>query len=132
MRVTALFSGCSTPVLSKRQAWRGVVLAFAASIACVGPAAVAVARQDAALATQPVVHPEATPDAKDTPLLLARVVEENDGAIVRMETVTRTFKASDAGPIVHLVGVTHIGDRAYYDALQQFRNQQLLLLYEAV
>ena len=135
MRVTALLSGCSTPALSRRPAWRGVLLGVAASIALVGLAPGALAQQDAAPpATAPTVQPEAKPenksdDAKDVGPQLTRVVEENDGAIVRMETVTRTFKAS-AGPIVHLVGVTHIGDRAYYDALQQFLNQQSIVLFE--
>lgn len=133
MRVTALLSGCSTPALSKRQTWRGVLSAVAASMALVGLAPGAIARQDAAPATQPATQPEAKPDeAKDAGPQLTRVVEEKDGAIVRMETVTRTFKASDAGPIVHLVGVTHIGDRAYYDALQQFLNQQSIVLFEGV
>ncbi|MCC6228828.1 MAG: hypothetical protein IT432_06335 [Phycisphaerales bacterium] len=134
MRVTALFSGCSTPALSKRPAFRSVVLAVAASIALVGLAPGALAQQDAAPpATPPAAQPEAKPDEpKHAGPQLTRVVEEKDGAIVRMETVTRTFKSSDAGPIVHLVGVTHIGDRAYYDALQQFLNQQSIVLFEGV
>lgn len=75
---------------------------------------------------QPAHQPEAGP------LQLTRVVEENDGATVRMETATRTFKPAADGPIVHLVGVTHIGDRAYYEALQAFLDEQEVVLYEGV
>lgn len=136
MRDTALRFGISTPAVSRRPAWRGLVLVVVACHAFVSLAPGALARQSAAPETrsarQPAAQQVAQPAAKDAALLLARVVEENDGAIVRMETVTRTFKPSGAGPIVHLVGVTHIGDRAYYDALQQFLNQQSIVLFEGV
>lgn len=128
MRFTALLSGCSTPGVSSRPPRRGLLVALAASVAGMGHAPGALARQDSAPTTQPATHPA---PAKDNPPL-ARVVEENDGAIVRMETVTRTFTSPGGGPIVHLVGVTHIGDRAYYDALQVFLDQQTLVLYEGV
>lgn len=137
MRVIALLSGCPAPAVSRRPAWRGVAFALAASIGLAGLAPAAIARQDEAGATQPASMPTAPPEPKsdageDAGPRLTRIVEENDGAIVRMETATRSFRPSDGGPIVHLVGVTHIGDRAYYDALQQFLDQQSIVLFEGV
>jgi len=40
--------------------------------------------------------------------------------------------ANGAGPVVHLVGVVHIGDKVYYDKVQEFLNAQDLVLYEGV
>ncbi len=56
-----------------------------------------------------------------------------DAGAVRLEVAIRTLApAGDGGPKVHLVGVCHIADKAYYDALQQFLDVQDLVLFEGV
>lgn len=62
-----------------------------------------------------------------------RVVEANRGDSLRLEVSVRSMRpANGAGPVVHLVGVVHIGDKVYYDKVQEFLNAQDLVLYEGV
>jgi len=61
-----------------------------------------------------------------------RVVDDAEGNRVRLQTSSRAFKPAGDGPMVHLVGVMHIGDRAYYDSLQKFLDQHDVVLYEGV
>lgn len=72
---------------------------------------------------------QATPPSAD----YIRIVDENDGLRVGLETSARVFKpASGSGASVVLVGVMHVGDRSYYDALQKFLDAQDLVLFEGV
>ena len=49
------------------------------------------------------------------------------------ETATRVYRRADGtGPVVSLVGVVHIGDRAYYDELVGVLGQSEVVLYESV
>ena len=49
------------------------------------------------------------------------------------ETATRTYRSADGrGPTVSLVGVVHIGDRAYYDALVEELERSQVVLFESV
>ena len=49
------------------------------------------------------------------------------------ETATRTYRRADGtGPVVSLVGVVHIGDRAYYDALVDELGRSQVVLFESV
>lgn len=61
-----------------------------------------------------------------------RVGAEESGDRSRLEVSVRTLKPSGAGPVVHLVGVVHIGDAAYYAELQKFLNEQEVVLFEGV
>jgi len=62
-----------------------------------------------------------------------RVVDDEGGNRVRLQTSSRAFKPSDGnGPEVHLVGAMHIGDKAYYDALQEYLDRHEVVLYEGV
>src|SRR5436190_13810597 len=54
-----------------------------------------------------------------------RIVDENNGSRVVLETSSRVFKpAAGAGPSVVLVGVMHIGERSYYESLQKYLDAQ--------
>ncbi|MEY3144277.1 MAG: hypothetical protein RLY21_2770 [Planctomycetota bacterium] len=49
------------------------------------------------------------------------------------ETATRVYRRPDGtGPVVSLVGVVHIGDRAYYDELVGILGRSDIVLYESV
>lgn len=50
---------------------------------------------------------------------------------VQLETSVRTFR-KPGSPVVHLVGAMHVGDKSYYDALQQFLDRQSIVLFEGV
>ena len=55
-----------------------------------------------------------------------------DGLTV-FETATRVYRRPDGtGPVVSLVGVVHIGDRAYYDELVGVLGRSEIVLYESV
>jgi hypothetical protein len=60
-----------------------------------------------------------------------RVVAD-EGKSVALEIAARTFEAPDDGPDIVLVGVAHIGERAYYRALQELLADCDLVLYESV
>lgn len=62
-----------------------------------------------------------------------RVREESRTGPVRLELSIRTLRPSEDGrPVVHLVGVAHIAQPAYYRTLQSFLDQQDLVLFEGV
>jgi general secretion pathway protein G len=58
---------------------------------------------------------------------------EEDGQRVRLEVAIREFRppAPDQ-PAVFLAGAVHIGDRAYYERLQEFLDSRDVVLYESV
>ncbi len=77
-------------------------------------------------AAQPDAEPAAEPK-------YMRVADENDGATVALELSVRTLTPTEGdGPVVHLVGVAHIAQPAYYRALQRFLDEQDLVLFEGV
>lgn len=62
-----------------------------------------------------------------------RIREESATGPVRLELSIRTLKPSEDGlPTIHLVGVAHIAQPAYYRALQSFLDKQDLVLFEGV
>ena len=67
-----------------------------------------------------------------------RVEEEQGGAIVKLQTAVREFHpGKDAGPSLQgrklfLVGAVHIGDKGFYEALQESLDTKDLVLYEGV
>ncbi|GJQ28211.1 MAG: hypothetical protein HBSAPP03_00950 [Phycisphaerae bacterium] len=62
-----------------------------------------------------------------------RAVDAHDGNSRQLQVAVRTFAPKDgAGPLVQMVGVVHIGDKAYYDQLQQYLDAQTIVLYEGV
>ncbi|MDX2132971.1 MAG: type II secretion system protein GspG [Planctomycetota bacterium] len=62
-----------------------------------------------------------------------RATDSEDGARRELHISIRTLapKAGE-GPIVHLVGAAHIGEKTYYAGLQEFLDAQSLVLYEGV
>ncbi len=60
-----------------------------------------------------------------------RVTDAEGGSRLKLEIAVRTLTKPGA-PEVQLVGVVHIGDQAYYDALQKYLDGQGLVLFEGV
>lgn len=65
-----------------------------------------------------------------------RVQDAEDGDKRLLQVAVRTMEPLDLQakerPLIHLVGVVHIGDLAYYKELQGFLDAQGLVLYEGV
>lgn len=63
-----------------------------------------------------------------------RVRDSEDGSHTVLQVAIRSFKNANKPqqPVVHLVGVTHIGDKAYYNELQKFLDEQDVVLFEGV
>lgn len=69
----------------------------------------------------------------DTEPKYIRTQDANDGNNRQLQVAIRTLAPKDGpGPLVQLVGVVHIGDKAYYDELQKFLDAQSIVLYEGV
>lgn len=81
-------------------------------------------------APQPAPAREAASE-KTTENRYIRVSERDNGSHLHLEIAARTLTKPGA-PDVQLVGVTHIGDQAYYDALQEFLDAQSIVLFEGV
>ena len=82
---------------------------------------------------QDQLAPPASGAAASTSADYIRIIDEDGGNRVKLQTSSRTFKPRDGeGPEVHLVGVMHIGDKAYYESLQKFLDQSDVVLYEGV
>ena len=80
----------------------------------------------------PGVPPAAEPPASHQPESYMRVRSPEAGVRI-IETATRTFHpANGPGPDIRLVGVTHIGEAAYYTAIQQTLDTSTLVLFEGV
>lgn len=60
-----------------------------------------------------------------------RVKDVDDGSHAVLQVAIRTF-VKEGEPTIHLVGVVHIGDKAYYADLQNFLDEQDLVLFEGV
>jgi len=61
-----------------------------------------------------------------------RVVRPNADE-VELQVVARQFKRPQGdGPVIWLTGVTHVGDVAYYHALQKHLDEQSIVLFEGV
>ena len=63
----------------------------------------------------------------------ARVVEEKGGDAIRLEMAAREFASQTPGrPKVFLIGAVHIADKKFYDSVQEFLDQQDVVLFEGV
>lgn len=70
--------------------------------------------------------------AAEDPGPYLRVVRPNADE-VELQVVARQFKRPKGdGPIIWLTGVTHVGDVAYYEALQKHLDEQSIVLFEGV
>ncbi|HUY87733.1 MAG TPA: hypothetical protein VMV10_03265 [Pirellulales bacterium] len=71
---------------------------------------------------------------KDEPLFI-RLLRDDDGTPTALQTSTVRYAAPDAerkGLVVDLIGVVHIGEKAYYDQLNEQFKQYDAVLYELV
>ncbi len=75
-----------------------------------------------------------TAQAQDDPgERFMRIREESTQGPVRLELSIRTLRPSEDGqPTIHLVGVAHIAQPAYFRAIQAFLDKQDLVLFEGV
>lgn len=69
--------------------------------------------------------------AQDAPGPYIRVTEADAGNVLKLEVAVREFHA-EGKPTVFLAGAVHIGDRAFYEALQRFLDGQDVVLFEGV
>jgi hypothetical protein len=91
---------------------------IAAGAVILGAALNAAARQEAApVSTQPY----------------QRVVADDEAGVVKLEMAVREFAPpKDGQPRVFLAGAVHIGDASFYKSLQEFLDQQDVVLFEGV
>jgi len=83
-----------------------------------------------ALLAPPAVAAD-TDDSSDEAKYL-RVVEDDDGRVSLEIAVTRFESDRADTPSISLVGVAHIGEDEYYDALQELLDQFDVVLFESV
>jgi hypothetical protein len=91
---------------------------LAAGAVIVGAALHVAARQEAApVSTQPY----------------QRVVADDEAGVMKLEMAVREFAPPKEGqPRVFLAGAVHIGDASFYKSLQEFLDQQDVVLFEGV
>lgn len=92
------------------------------------PISVLVAAAAAFLA--PLVSASAATLADTEPYIRVQPDEPTGG--VALQIAVRTFERGPAEPAITLVGVAHVGDAAYYAALQDALDAHELVLYEGV
>lgn len=76
------------------------------------------------------MSPTAPPE--ETPQSYMRVGRNPDGAMDLLIAVRRFVPDKNSGPVVWLAGVTHIGEKEYYDELQERLDKSPLVLFEGV
>ena len=83
--------------------------------------------------TSAVAQPESgvAPDHRPAPY--QRVTEDAEGAGLSLEMAVRELKSSkDGQPAVYLVAAVHIGEKGFYESLQEFLDKQDVVLFEGV
>jgi hypothetical protein len=115
-------SGFAAPRRGFGAGLRALVLAASVGLTAVAMGSRAIAQE------APAPQPAAGEAAGYT-----RAVESDQGATIELQVSARTMVPKNpSAPLVKLVGVTHIGDKAYYRALQEYLDAQDLVLYEGV
>ncbi|MCA9189742.1 MAG: hypothetical protein R3E01_12485 [Pirellulaceae bacterium] len=71
-------------------------------------------------------------DPVDEPARFIRLVRDDAGTPLRMEVAVVRFQAPEGGAVVDLVSAVHIGEREYYDTLNQRFADYDAVLYELV
>ena len=62
-----------------------------------------------------------------------RLVEEQDGNVLRLEVAIRTFlPAAGEGPEISLAAATHIGEKSFYQDLQSYLDALDVVVFESV
>jgi hypothetical protein len=86
------------------------------------------------LAADPPADQKPDPKKKPEPTTFLRVKRDKKDTPIALETATVRFvpKGGEAGVTVDLIAAVHVGDQAYYDALNKQMEQYDVLLYELV
>ncbi len=86
------------------------------------------------LAADPPALNKTEPKKKTEPTTFLRVKRDKKDVPVALETAIVRYvpKGGEAGVTVDLIGAVHIGDKAYYEALNKQMEQYDVLLYELV
>ena len=102
-------------------------------IACLALGVACLAWAGPALADPPL-NRKIDPKKKTEPDKFLRVKRDKNGTPVALETAVVRFvpAAGKGGVTVDLIGAVHIGDKAYYEALNKRMDQYDVLLYELV
>ncbi|MBY0522964.1 MAG: hypothetical protein K2R98_06180 [Gemmataceae bacterium] len=77
-------------------------------------------------------QPAVKPIAKPAPTKFLRIKRDDKKEPVALETATVRYAPEKGELVVDLIGVVHIGDRAYYQALNKQMEQYDVVLYELV
>src|SRR5947208_7068543 len=100
-------------------------LAALAILSFIAPARAADGNNAGGLALAPTTQPVGAGEVK-----FLRFVDDGHGG-GRLETAIATYR-NDAGQVVRLVGAVHIGEKAYYEGLNDTFRQDDAVLYELV
>jgi hypothetical protein len=102
------------------------IVCLALGVACLAWAGPALA--------DPPLNRKTDPKKKTEPDKFLRVRRDKNGTPVALETAVVRFvpAAGKGGVTVDLIGAVHIGDKAYYEALNKRMDQYDVLLYELV
>src|SRR5579872_4209827 len=78
--------------------------------------------------------PKDEPKKKPEPTTFLRVKRDKKDTPIALETAIVRYvpKSGEGGVTVDLIGAVHVGDQAYYDALNKQMEQYDVLLYELV
>ena len=57
---------------------------------------------------------------------------EGDDRVLKLEIASRRYERAGGGPRLTLVGAVHIGESAYYEALQSYLDEKDMVLFEGV
>jgi hypothetical protein len=71
------------------------------------------------------------PEISALPAPYMRIARPEAGSVT-LEIAARRFLSPSGGPVIWLVGASHIGDSNYFTALQMHLERQALVLYEGV
>lgn len=117
-----------------RRDWAGWVRVLAGALALTAGTTASLAEPEGSPAVPTTAQPAPVqPAASASPDYVRTQTDE--AGVASLQVAIRSFTITDAGGrerTVHLVGAIHIGDKAYYDQLQGFLDQQDLVLYEGV
>ncbi len=86
------------------------------------------------LAADPPAEKKAEPKKKPEPTKFLRVQRDKNDTPIALETATVRYlpKSGAGGVTVDLIAAVHVGDKAYYEALNKQMEQYDVLLYELV
>ncbi|HXT59646.1 MAG TPA: hypothetical protein VN699_13480 [Pirellulales bacterium] len=116
--------------------WLRVALCFAAwAVASAGALSIAAGTEEAEAKQPEAKTPRSKKAAGEDEPKFVRLVRDDDGTPTALQTGTVRYVAPEAerkGLVVDLIGVVHIGEKEYYDRLNEQFKQYDAVLYELV